>query len=155
MSTKDILRKCSIAAMSTMLFIGTSCSENFLDNKPDNVDTMEEVFAHLPVMCVNEAGMKALLNGNQLKKSELETAEGKRGDVAADQEASEGKPEETAAVLETAGAEPAGSAEQKAAETDQAGLQVRIHGLDDRFYGVYEYKEEKGLYCPVKMFFPE
>ena len=77
---------------------------------------VEEVFAHLPVMCVNEAGMKALLNGNQLKKSELETAEGKRGDVAADQEASEGKPEETAAVLETAGAEPAGSAEQKAAE---------------------------------------
>lgn len=89
---------------------------------------VEEVFAALPVLRVKEAGMKALLNGNQLKKSELEAAEGKPFGALADQE--------------TAGEDP-------------VGLRVRIHGLDDRFYGIYEYKEEKGLYCPVKMFFPE
>jgi len=84
---------------------------------------VEEVFSHLPVMRVGEAGMKALLNGNQLKKSELEATG-----------------TEKAAAVKTEGA---------------SGYRVRIHGLDDRFYGVYEYKEEKGLYCPVKMFFPE
>ena len=96
---------------------------------------VEEVFAHLPVLRVKDAGMKALLNGNQLKKSELEAAEGKPWGAAADQE----------------------TAERREAETVQeaAGYRVRIHGLDDRFYGIYEYKEEKGLYCPVKMFFPE
>lgn len=84
---------------------------------------VEEVFSHLPVMHVEEAGMKALLNGNQLKKSELEAAETEKAVAVKTEEAS--------------------------------GYRVRIHGLDDRFYGVYEYKEEKGLYCPVKMFFPE
>ena len=84
---------------------------------------VEEVFSHLPVMHVEEAGMKALLNGNQLKKSELEAA---------------------------------GTEKAAAVKTEEAsGYRVRIHGMDDRFYGVYEYKEEKGLYCPVKMFFPE
>ena len=84
---------------------------------------IEEVFSHLPVMHVEEAGMKALLNGNQLKKSELEAA---------------------------------GIEKAAAVKTEEgSGYRVRIHGLDDRFYGVYEYKEEKGLYCPVKMFFPE
>lgn len=84
---------------------------------------VEEVFSHLPVMHVEEAGMKALLNGNQLKKSELEAA---------------------------------GIEKAAAVKTEEgSGYRVRIHGLDDRFYGVYEYKEEKGLYCPVKMFFPE
>ena len=84
---------------------------------------VEEVFSHLPVMHVEEAGMKALLNGNQLKKSELEAA---------------------------------GTEKAAAVKTEEAsGYRVRIHGLDDRFYGVYEYIEEKGLYCPVKMFFPE
>lgn len=84
---------------------------------------IEEVFSHLPVMHVEEAGMKALLNGNQLKKSELEAAE-----------------TEKAAAVKT---------------EEASGYRVRIHGLDDRFYGVYEYKEEQGLYCPVKMFFTE
>ena len=84
---------------------------------------IEEVFSHLPVMHVEEAGMKALLNGNQLKKSEVEAA---------------------------------GIEKAAAVKTEEgSGYRVRIHGLDDRFYGVYEYKEEKGLYCPVKMFFPE
>lgn len=84
---------------------------------------VEEVFSHLPVMHVEEAGMKALLNGNQLKKSELEAA---------------------------------GTEKAAAVKTEEASrYRVRIHGLDDRFYGIYEYKEEKGLYCPVKMFFPE
>ena len=84
---------------------------------------VEEVFSHLPVMHVEEAGMKALLNGNQLKKSEVEAA---------------------------------GIEKAAAVKTEEgSGYRVRIHGLDDRFYGVYEYKEEKGLYCPVKMFFPE
>lgn len=46
MFTKNIFRKCSFVAMTVMLFVGTSCSESFLDNKPDNVETMEEVFSH-------------------------------------------------------------------------------------------------------------
>ena len=52
--------------------------------------------------------------------------------------------------------EAAGTEKAAAVKTEEAsGYRVRIHGLDDRFYGVYEYIEEKGLYCPVKMFFPE
>lgn len=32
---------------------------------------------------------------------------------------------------------------------------VRVYGADGRFYGVYGYREDRRLFCPIKMFFPE
>lgn len=33
--------------------------------------------------------------------------------------------------------------------------QVRVHSADGRFFGVYAYRSERELFCPVKLFFPE
>ena len=33
--------------------------------------------------------------------------------------------------------------------------EVRVYGFDERFYGIYGYRRDRKLFCPVKMFFPE
>lgn len=76
---------------------------------------VERAFESLPAIKVKSVGMKALLNGNQLKKEEIEEA--------------------SQEVLEAA--------------------EVRVYGHDGKFYGVYGYRRDRKLFCPVKMFFPE
>lgn len=76
---------------------------------------VEKVFEHLPEVSVKEDAMKALLNGNQLKREDV----------------------------------------MNLTEETMNAKEVRIHGYDNRFYGIYSYHKGRKLFCPVKMFFPE
>ncbi|MCM1135507.1 MAG: tRNA pseudouridine(55) synthase TruB [Clostridium sp.] len=88
---------------------------------------VEKMFASLPALCVKESAFKALKNGNPIRIE----------DVA---ELEEGKAERLQDARE---------------EEDVDGQEFRVYSHRQIFYGVFRFEKERGIYTPVKMFFPD
>ena len=93
---------------------------------------VEKMFEKLPAVTAKEEALKALLNGNQLKKSEVVLPEGF-----------------SFTALISTGGETVAKAEAG------AGVRVRMYSHEGTFFGVYEYQKERRLFSPFKMFFME
>ena len=83
---------------------------------------VEEMFHTLPAIQVSEDAQKALLNGNQLKRSEV---------LAKEEAGIIGKMLQGFPV-------------------DQG--EYRVYGMDSRFCAIYRYEGDRRLFTPVKMF---
>ncbi|HCH96809.1 MAG TPA: hypothetical protein DFI63_02175, partial [Lachnospiraceae bacterium] len=83
---------------------------------------VEEMFHALPAIQVSDGAQKALLNGNQLKRSEV---------LAKEEAGIIGKMLQGFPV-------------------DQG--EYRVYGMDSRFCAIYRYEGDRRLFTPVKMF---
>ncbi len=92
------------------------------------VTPVDKMFENLTAFTVRESGFKALQNGNMLQPADcvFETR------VSSNQE-------QVSAII----GEP----------TD--GENFRVYNHNQIFYGIYEYKRERGVFCPVKLFLPD
>lgn len=83
---------------------------------------VEEMFHALPAIQVSDGAQKALLNGNQLKRSEVWAKEeaGTTGKIPGEFPVDQGE--------------------------------YRVYGMDSRFCAIYRYEGDRRLFIPVKMF---
>ena len=88
----------------------------------ETVIPVEEMFHTLPAIQVSEDAQKALLNGNQLKRSEV---------LAKEEAGIIGKMLQGFPV-------------------DQG--EYRVYGMNSRFCAIYRYEGDRRLFTPVKMF---
>lgn len=83
---------------------------------------VEEMFHALPAIQVSDGAQKALLNGNQLKRSEVLIKE------------------------------EAGNAGKRPQEFPVDQEEYRVYSADSRFCAIYRYEGDRKLFTPVKMF---